>query len=103
VTGKDGVRNELDVAFIARNRLFVIECKTARMVDGGGGGAKANDTLFKLSEICRRVGGLGTRAMLASYRRLGKAEQRLADALGVRVVAGGELARLNERLREWVR
>lgn len=53
----DGVRNELDVAFIARNRLFVIKCKTARM--DGERAPKANDTLFKLSEVCRRVGGSG--------------------------------------------
>jgi len=103
VTDEHGVRNELDVAFIARNRLFVIECKTARMDNVDGSGAKANDTLFKLSEICRRVGGLGTRAMLVSYRELRKPERQLADALQVRVVAGGELMQLGERLHEWVR
>ena len=96
----DGVRNELDVAFIAKNRLFVIECKTARM--DGERAPKANDTLFKLSELCRRAGGLGTRAMLVSYRRLGDAERRLAEALGIEVVSGAEIANLDQRLRIWV-
>ena len=95
-----GVKNELDVAFIARNRLFVIECKTARMDKSRA--AKANDTLFKLAEICRRVGGLGTRGLLASYRKLGDPERRLAKALNIEVVCGSELSRLNARLNRWV-
>lgn len=101
VVDKGGVENELDVAFMARNRLFVVECKTARMDRPEA--PKANDTLFKLSEICRRVGGLGTRGMLASYRPLGNAEKRLAHALNITVVAGAELARLNEKIKAWVR
>jgi Domain of unknown function (DUF1887) len=101
VTDNDKVKNELDVAFMARNRLFVIECKTARMDKPEA--PKANDTLFKLSEICRRVGGLGTRCMLASYRPLRDEEKRLAKALGVEVVSGADLARLREKLKVWVR
>lgn len=100
VVDEHGVRNELDVAFMARNRLFIVECKTARMDSARAG--KANDTLFKLSEICRRVGGLGTRGMLASYRPLADAEKKLARALGIDVVAGSELNRLDERLKRWV-
>ena len=100
VVDESGVKNELDIAFMARNRLFVIECKTARM--DGPRAPKANDTLFKLAEVCRRVGGLGTRGMLASYRPLGKAERRLARALNIEVACGGDLMRLDERLKRWV-
>jgi hypothetical protein len=96
-----GVKNELDVAFMSRNRLFVIECKTARMDNENS--TKANDTLFKLSEVSRRVGGIGTRGLLASYRPLGNAEKRLAKALGIELVCGVDLARLDERLKCWVR
>lgn len=101
VIDEAGVKNELDVAFMARNRLFVIECKTARMDKPEA--PKANDTLFKLSEICRRVGGLGTRSILASYRPLREAEKRLAKALNVELVCGAELARLDEKLKLFVR
>jgi hypothetical protein len=101
VSDADNVDNELDVTFMARNRLFVVECKTARMDKPEA--PKANDTLFKLSEICRRVGGLGTRGMLASYRPLRESEKRLAKALNIELVCGPELARLNERLKNWVR
>lgn len=101
VVDESGVKNELDIAFLARNRLFIVECKTARMDNPRAG--KANDTLFKLSEICRRVGGLGTKGMLASYRQLGDSEKKLAKALNIDVVAGSELNRLDERLKRWVK
>ena len=94
------VKNELDVAFLARNRLFVIECKTARMDRPEA--PKANDTLFKLAERCRRVGGLGTRGMLVSYRGLRDEEKRLAAALPIELATGGELARLKEEIKNWV-
>jgi len=95
-----GQPNEMDVAFLARNRLFVIECKTARMDNPED--LKANDTLYKLVENCRRIGGLGTRGMLATYRPLRESELRLANALQIEVVAGASLARLDEKLKHWV-
>lgn len=99
-----GTRNELDIAFMARNRLWVIECKTGRIdkPDGGNGQPKANDAMFKLAENCRRIGGLGTRGMLLSYRKLRDSELRLARALGIEVVSGTEVAHLRERLIRWV-
>ena len=96
-----GVHNELDVAFLARNRLFVIECKTARMDKPEA--PKANDALYKLTEISRRVGGLGTQCMLASYRPLRDTEKRLAKALHIEIVCGEALTRLPEKLKAWVR
>lgn len=101
VLDRDGVKNEMDVAFMARNRLFVIECKTARM--DAEQHTEANDTLFKLAEVCRRVGGLGTRGMLASYRPLRDAEKKLASALNIDLVCGTELARLDEKIKVWVK
>lgn len=99
--------NELDIAFLARNRLFVIECKTARIDKPQGNSnrpapPKANDTLFKLSENCRRIGGLATRGMLISYRKLRESELQLAKALNIEVVAGADIARLPEKLKQWV-
>jgi len=96
-----GVKNELDVAFLARNRLFAIECKTARMDRPEA--PKANDTLYKLSEVCRRVGGVGTRGMLVSYRPLRDAEKRLAKALSIEIVCSTDLVRLDEKLKGWVK
>lgn len=101
VQDANGQPNEIDVAFIARNRLFMVECKTARMNHADD--LKANDTLYKLAENCRRIGGLGTRGMLATYRPLRESEQRLAKALNIEVVASRDLARLGERLKQWAK
>lgn len=95
-----GVANELDVALMVRNRLFAIECKTARMDKPEA--PKANDTLFKFAEVCRRVGGLGTRGMLASYRPLREPERKLAQALNIELVCGRDLIDLDARLRNWI-
>ncbi len=97
---QNGVENELDIAVMAHNRLFVVECKTARMDRPEA--PKANDTLFKLAEICRRVGGLGTRGMLASYRPLRESERKLASTLGIELVCGRDLIVLQERLKSWI-
>jgi hypothetical protein len=101
VTDAKGQNNEMDVAFLARNRLFVIECKTSRMDNPTD--SKANDALYKLAENCRRIGGVGTRGMLASYRPLRQSEQRLAQALSIEVVSGRDLIRMGERLKSWVK
>lgn len=100
VVDESGVMNELDLAFMARNRLFVIECKTARMDRPEA--PKANDTLFKLAENCRRLGGVGAKGMLISYRSLRDPERNLARALNIEVVCGTDINRLGERLTTWV-
>ncbi|MFV0511331.1 MAG: Card1-like endonuclease domain-containing protein [Shewanella algae] len=100
VEDNGGVKNELDIAFMARNRLFLIECKTARMDKPEA--AKANDALFKLAEIGKRVGGRVTRSMLVSYRKLKDSEIRLAKALNIELVCGAEFVRLDEKLKKWV-
>ena len=100
VIDSSNVKNELDAVFLARNRLHIIECKTARMDQPEA--PKANDTLFKLAEISRRIGGLASRGMLISYRPLGKAEKQLASALRIELVCAGELVNLDQRMHDWI-
>lgn len=100
VTAADGPKNEVDVMFLARNRLHTIECKTSRMDDPND--RKANNALYKIAENRRRIGGIGTRAMLASYRELSTTELRLADALNIKVVKSRELQRMDELLKVWI-
>jgi hypothetical protein len=95
------VRSELDVVFLCRNRLHVIECKTANLQADDG--ARANGALFKLAENARRLGGLATRSLLVSYRPLREAEQRLARLLQVETVHGRDVPRLREKLLHWCR
>lgn len=92
--------NEIDVAFMARNRLHLIECKTKRLT-GQYAGSAGTESLYKLDSISD-LGGLGTKAMLISYRPLGKADAQRAKDLNIRVVQGEEIQRITNALREWI-
>ena len=104
---KNETKNELDIALMARNRLFVIECKTGRIDKPHSNSQKltypkANDAMFKLSENCKRMGGQGARGMLLSYRKLPGSAHKLANSLGITIVSGAEIARLSEKIQNWI-
>lgn len=96
--GGGEVRNEIDVAFLADNRLFVIECKTACLERGDAG----STALYKLDSIADVLGGARARAMLVSFRPLKGYQKRRADELGIEVVSGSELQSLESRLAGWI-
>ena len=100
---KKNVPNDLDVAFLAKNALHVIECKTGRLTRERGG-----DTLYKLKTITQTM-GLKTKPMLVTYRNLDsedtkkrKPHTRRARQYGIEVVEGDELRRLKEHLEKWI-
>lgn len=97
VAGGD-VRNEIDVAFLADNRLFVVECKTACLERGDAG----STALYKLDSISDVLGGAQSRAMLVSFRPLKGYQQRRAQELGINVVSGSDLRSLESRLMSWI-
>jgi hypothetical protein len=97
------VKNELDVALLAENRLYLIECKTRKFdgeTDTGGAGAEA---VYKLDALVNLLGGLQARAMLVSYQPLAPAILNRARDYRIGVCAGGELRELKETLRKWLR
>lgn len=101
------VKNELDVAFLANNRCFIIECKTKRIsmrtpgrFEPDSPGAEA---LYKLDTLKWLVGENRTRAMLVSYQPLPRWDRERAQDLGIAVCAGQHLASLEEMLRRWIR
>lgn len=101
-TGVVEVKNELDVAFLAENRFFLVECKTRRFgrrPDDHGPGSQA---LYKLDTLRDLLGGLQGRAMLASYQPLPTWVRYRAEDLGIRTCVGSELNRLKETLRSWI-
>lgn len=93
-------QNELDVAFMANNHLHIIECKTKRM-SGSDMGAAVTDSLYKLDSISD-LGGLGTKAMLVSYRELRATDKQRATDLRIKVVAGIEIQNLKSHLKKWI-
>jgi len=92
--------NEVDVCFMARNRLHLIECKTKRM-SGQKTGGVATETVYKLDSISD-LGGLGTKSMLVSYRKLNPADEKRARDLRIRVIQEGQLQNLKSLLRDWI-
>jgi hypothetical protein len=100
--GTERIRNELDVAFLAENRLYTVECKTRQFkdeIETGGAGA---DAIYRLDALSNLLGGLQAKAMLVSYQSLSTAIQDRARAYGILTCAGSELKTLKETLRRWI-
>jgi len=99
-------KNEIDVAFLYRNTLHLIECKTANLTQGGkGDDSKATEALYKMESLLK-LGGLRTRGMVVDYRgQLSSSEsdrQRAAEA-GIAIVAGNQLKDLKGAIsRLWL-
>lgn len=100
---KDQVPNELDALFSVRNRLFTLECKTAVMQEKNTShdNGSVSSMLYKADSLHGRLGGVLARAMLCSVLPPGKRELARADTLGIRIVSGKDLLRLNEVLLSW--
>jgi len=97
VTG--GSHNELDVAFLADNRFYMVECKTRNWRDGTGGA----EAIYKLDTLKETLGGLKGEAMLVTYREMRKADLERAGNEGIEVCQYVQLRRLDEHLRKWIR
>jgi hypothetical protein len=97
---KGKTENEVDIAFMANNRLHIIECKTKRLAGKNVGGV-GTEALYKLDSISA-LGGLGTKAMLVTYRPLNQYDSQRARELNIKVVQAHELNNLKSHLREWI-
>lgn len=95
------VPNEIDVACLAENRLYLIECKT-RIWGGDGADNPGASALYRLDTLTDLFGGLQARAMLVSYRNLPPNVLRRAADLGIRTCAGTRLPELAADLRVWL-
>ncbi|SDF30442.1 Card1-like endonuclease domain-containing protein [Desulfovibrio legallii] len=99
---REGVLNELDALFTARNRLFTIECKTSVMSDSGAAQQnRVSADLYKVDSLHERLGGIFTRAMLCSVRPLDSRDMERARTMGVRVLCGKDVLNLKNKLISW--
>lgn len=94
-------RNEIDVAALVHNRLYLIECKTRGMRSESDAAGPGAETLYKLDSLTA-LGGLNTRGMLASYQPLETWDKQRARDLGINIIEGGQLRNLDEHLTKWV-
>ncbi len=102
--GKD--KNEIDVAFLYRNTLHLIECKTANLGQvGTGEDSKATEAIYKMESLLK-LGGLRTKGMVVDYRgELSKSEanQKRAAEAGIAIVSGAQLKDLKGAIsRLWL-
>jgi hypothetical protein len=95
------VPNEIDVACLAENRLYLLECKT-RVWRGDDAAAPGANALYRLDTLTDLLGGLQARAMLVSYHDLPAHVLRRAADLRVRVCTGPRLPELEADLRDWM-
>lgn len=73
--------NELDVAALYRNTLYIVECKARNMTRDG----VVDAAVYKLAELTRRS-GLRAKGILASARPVRDADKRRAKAYGIEVI-----------------
>lgn len=102
--GKD--KNEIDVAFLYRNTLHLIECKTANLAQvGTGEDNKATEAIYKMESLLK-LGGLRTRGMVVDYRgelARSEANQKRAAEAGIAIVSGAQLKDLKGAIsRLWL-
>lgn len=97
------VKNEIDVAFIADNRPYLIECKTRKFDSDEGEDSLASEAIYKLDTLRCAICGVGGRAMLVSYRGIKKAAKQRADELRILVCDGNGINGLESRLTNWTR
>lgn len=94
-----GNKNEFDVAFIAKNKLHIIECKTQKLEKNNG--VKAEDILFKL-ETLKDYGGLLTKSCLVSYHKIPEAVHNRARELKIEIIQADDLQRLKAKIQDWI-
>lgn len=103
---KNNDKNEIDIAFLFRNTLHLIECKTANLAQSGQGeDSKATEAIYKMESLLK-LGGLRTRGMVIDYRgELAKSEanQKRAAEAGIAIVSGSQLKDLKGAIsRLWL-
>ena len=96
------VRNEIDVAFLFNNRLFVIECKTMTF-KGSSGKRSGSHSLYKLDTVRQVLGGIHAESMLVSLKPLSASDKRRARDLQISVCAGDQLLHLKDALLRMIR
>lgn len=96
--------NELDLVFIASNRLYIVECKTGKMTekDFASGSEPVASIIYKADSLGDRVGGIFTISMLCSLEQLPPAHARRAATPGVKIVAGQNIKNLRKIIIEWI-
>ena len=91
-------KNEIDVAFIHQGALHIIECKTSNLSDA----KQASEVLYKLQTL-KAFGGEKTKLLLVSFRELHPEARQRAASMGIKVVTGRQILKLQEKIKAWLK
>jgi hypothetical protein len=93
--------NELDAAFVHRNRMLIVECKTGTQIADKD---KSQDILNKLEVLGEHAAGRFATKWLLSARSVPTTGQVLerAKRYRIEIIPPGELPKLKERLSKWM-
>lgn len=104
VLAPDGkTKNELDAAFLYKNTLHLIECKSANLAaNGRAEESSGTEALYKLDSL-RNMGGLRTKVLLVDFRGgLRDADKRRAAQMRLGIISGDQLRDLAGALKGWL-
>ena len=88
------VNNEIDVAFVYDNRLYLVECKTSSDQE------KFKDHLYKIDSLAK-IGGTHVKKILISYHKINDETTReRAKVNHIDIIDGENLSRLTEDLKK---
>ncbi len=94
------IHNELDVAFLCNNHLYVVECKTMQLDQQSN--RAGTETLYKLDSLKELLGGVSGQGMVVSYKPMSTADKHRAADLGIEVCDARSLQDLRSRLIQWM-
>ena len=95
-----GKQNEFDLAFIARNKLHIIECKTVKFNEKGEE-EDEKDILYKIEALKKKVGDK-VEGCLISYLPISVALRNRAKDANIMVIEGLQMQNLKTQLLQWI-
>ncbi|KLN59095.1 hypothetical protein WH96_19090 [Kiloniella spongiae] len=97
-----GSRNEIDIAFLCNNRLYLIECKTGYFSPSSHPSGPSSTMLYKLDWL-KDLGAPASKTAIFSYRALPDHDRERAQQMHIEVVAGWpDIAKLRVFLENWI-
>ena len=77
------LKNEIDVAYLLNNRLYIFECKTANLSSKTG---RADEAIYKLGTILKELGGTHAKGCIMSYRDIKQLDKNRAKLLEIEII-----------------
>jgi hypothetical protein len=90
--------NELDIALLKDNRLYLLECKTGNIEKN----SKGAETLYKLDSIKGSLAGIQAKSMLVSFNPIKADNLGRAKEYNIEICCSEDLKFLEKRIVSWL-